>query len=271
MAITSLHSPKRRVRFPPRAEARGFSRKLMNSNSPVLITGAAQRSGYHLAKYFLENGQPVIFSYRTSKAGVDKLVALGAVAIQADFATDEGILALIASVKKQTQSLRAVIHNASDWAADSSDPKAAASVFKQMFQVHQQAPFLINLELESLLLSGVEETGQMTDIIHLTDDVVRRGSSKHSAYVASKAALQNLTLSFASRFAPNIKVNAIAPALLAFNKDDDAAYQKKALAKSPLGITPGFNALTQTVEFLLNQPYMTGAILPLNGGRHLLA
>ncbi|GLR63377.1 dihydromonapterin reductase [Marinospirillum insulare] len=236
---------------------------------PILITGAAQRSGYSLAKHWLAKGQAVIFSYRTFKPGVNELTALGAVAIQADFATDEGIFNFINQVKAQTPSLRAVIHNASDWATDEKQPEAAAAIFKQMFQVHQQAPFLINLGLESLLLTGAEQTGQMTDIIHLTDDAVRRGSSKHSAYVASKAALENLTLSFASRFAPQIKVNAIAPALLAFNKGDTADYQKKALAKSLLGIEPGFIALTQTVEFLLKQPYMTGAILPLNGGRHL--
>lgn len=242
-----------------------------SAQAPVLITGAAQRCGYHLAKHLITNGQPVIFSYRTHKAGVDELIALGGVAIQADLATDAGIFELIAAVKAQTTSLRAIVHNASDWALDGQNPQAAAAIFRQMFQIHQQAPFLLNLELETLLLAGKELTGQMTDIIHLTDDVVRRGSKKHAAYVASKAALQNLTLSFASRFAPHIKVNAIAPALLAFNEGDDAAYQKRVLAKSPMGIEPGFIVMTQTVEFLLNQPYMTGALLPLNGGRHLQA
>lgn len=242
-----------------------------SAQAPVLITGAAQRCGYHLAKHLITHGQPVIFSYRTHKAGVDELIALGSVAIQADLATDAGIFELIAAVKAQTTSLRAIVHNASDWALDGQNPQAAAAIFRQMFQIHQQAPFLLNLELETLLLAGKELTGQMTDIIHLTDDVVRRGSKKHAAYVASKAALQNLTLSFASRFAPHIKVNAIAPALLAFNEGDDAAYQKRVLAKSPMGIEPGFIVMTQTVEFLLNQPYMTGALLPLNGGRHLQA
>lgn len=238
---------------------------------PVLISGAAQRGGLHLAKHLLEQGQAVIFTYRSHKAGVDELIALGGIALPADFATDAGIFALIAAVKQQTGSLRAIIHNASDWAADAAEPEAAAAVFRQMFQVHQQAPFLINLGLQSLLLAGAEQSGRMTDIIHITDDVVRRGSDHHAAYVASKAALQNLTLSFASRFAPQIKVNAIAPALLAFNEGDDAAYRSKTLAKSPLGIEPGFAVLTSTVDYLLQQPYMTGTILPLNGGRHVKA
>src|SRR5690606_39782772 len=58
------------------------------------------------------------------------------------------------------------------------------------------------------------------DIVHLSDDVVRKGSAKHTAYCASKAGLDSLTLSFAARLAPRIKVNSIAPALLMFNEQD---------------------------------------------------
>ena len=52
-----------------------------------------------------------------------------------------------------------------------------------------------------------------SDIIHITDYVVERGSDKHIAYAASKAALDNMTRSFARKLAPEIKVNAIAPSL----------------------------------------------------------
>lgn len=239
--------------------------------APILITGAGQRAGLHLARHLLLQGWPIIFSYRNPKPGVDELLALGAEGIAADFATDDGILALAAAVKARTPVLRAIIHNASDWAGDETETLAAAAVFRRMFQIHQQAPFLLNLELQPLLQAGATQTAQMTDIIHITDDVVRRGSDKHAAYVASKAALQNLTLSFASRYAPHIKVNAIAPALLEFNAGDDAAYQARALNKSPLQCVPGFEVLTRSVVFLLEQPYMTGAVLPLNGGRHLQA
>ncbi|MCH2996987.1 SDR family oxidoreductase, partial [Listeria monocytogenes] len=75
--------------------------------------------------------------------------------------------------------------------------------------VHMLAPYLINLHCAELL-----ERSQPADIVHLTDDVARKGSARRIAYCASKAGLDNLTLSFAARFAPRIKVNAISPALV---------------------------------------------------------
>ncbi|MNJ70213.1 Dihydrofolate reductase FolM [compost metagenome] len=105
--------------------------------------------------------------------------------------------------------------------------------------------------------------------MHLSDDVVRKGSAKHTAYCASKAGLDSLTLSFAARFAPRIKVNGIAPALLMFNQHDDAEYRDKALAKSVLGFAPGPEVVYQSLRYLLDNPYVTGTTLTVNGGRHL--
>ncbi|SFC19023.1 dihydromonapterin reductase / dihydrofolate reductase [Marinospirillum celere] len=241
---------------------------------PVLITGAGQRAGLYLAEQLLACQQPVVISYRSPKPGVDRLQKLGAQCIQADFATNAGVLAFARRIKEDYSGLRALVHNASDWSRDplpEEDPEGllAAETFQKMFQIHQQAPFLLNNQLAPLLLKAAKELGQATDIVHLTDDVVRRGSAKHSAYVASKAGLESLSLSFAARWAPDIKVNTIAPALLAFNEGDDAAYRHKTLSKSPLYMEPGFGVLWQTLDYLLHQPYMTGNLLRLNGGRHL--
>lgn len=237
--------------------------------APILITGAGQRAGLALAKSFLAQGQPVIFSYRSHKAGVTELINLGAQAIPADFSSTEQILEFIQQVQDLTPKLRAIIHNASSWSPDPKTATEAAAVFQHLFMVHQQAPYLINLELAPLLIQQAQASQQATDIIHLSDDSVRRGSAKHGAYLASKAALENLSLSFAQRLAPHVKVNSIAPALLAFNTQDTPEYQAQALAKSALEVVPGFGVLIQTVNFLLTQNYLTGACLPLNGGRHL--
>lgn len=250
--------------------------------SPILITGVGQRLGLRLAERFLAEGQPVIGTYRTRRPAVDRLEQLGAVCLPTDLGETQDILALIDAVRCRTDRLRAIIHNASDWAADA-EGVAGARVFQQLFQVHMQAPYLINLGCRSLLEAAASERidsatpnpeddrGQLpppgADIVHLTDHVATRGSARHAAYAASKAGLENLTRSFAALFAPHIKVNAIAPALLAFNKGDDDAYRKRARSKSVLGRVPGFDAGYDTVRFLLDSPYITGAVIPLDGGR----
>ena len=179
-----------------------------------------------------------------------------------DFSTEHGILAFIEQLKNHTQALRAIVHNASAWLPESIETHI--SDFTQMFSVHMLAPYLINLQCSELL-----ERSSPADIVHISDDVTRKGSSKHIAYCATKAGLDSLTLSFAAKLAPRIKVNGIAPALLLFNPDDDAAYRAKALAKSALGIEPGAEVIYQSLRYLLDNPYVTGTTLTVNGGRHL--
>ncbi|MFJ2449321.1 dihydromonapterin reductase [Pseudomonas sp. NPDC087626] len=235
---------------------------MTSSPAPILITGASQRVGLHCALRLLEAGQPVIISYRSERPGVQTLRDLGATALFGDFSTQAGILAFIAELKAHTQQLRAIVHNASAWTAEAPDNEVTA--FTQMVNVHMLAPYLINLQCAEML-----RRSSPADIVHISDDVTRKGSSQHIAYCASKAGLDSLTLSFAAKYAPHIKVNGIAPALLLFNPDDDAAYRAKALAKSALGIEPGSEVVYQSLRYLLDNPYVTGTTLTVNGGRHV--
>ncbi|MEG0119230.1 MAG: dihydromonapterin reductase [Pseudomonas sp.] len=235
---------------------------MTTTSAPILITGAGQRVGLHCAQRLLEDGYSIIFTYRSDRPGVQTLRDLGAIGVFADFSSEAGILAFIAELHTHTDSLRAIVHNASDWLAET--PGSEAEAFNRMVNIHMLAPYLINLHCADLLKQSTP-----ADIIHISDDVTRKGSSKHIAYCASKAGLDSLTLSFAARYAPAIKVNGIAPALLLFNPDDDAAYRAKALAKSALGIEPGSEVIYQSLRYLLYNPYVTGTTLTVNGGRHV--
>ena len=235
---------------------------MTTSSAPILITGAGQRVGLHCAQRLLEDGHRVIFTYRSERPGVQTLRDLGAIGVFADFSSEATILAFITELKTRTDSLRAIIHNASEWLEET--PGNEAEAFTRMVNIHMLAPYLINLHCADLL-----QRSNPADIIHISDDVTRKGSSKHIGYCASKAGLDSLTLSFAARYAPAIKVNGIAPALLLFNPDDDAAYRAKALAKSALGIEPGSEVIYQSLRYLLDNPYVTGTTLTVNGGRHV--
>lgn len=241
------------------------------TQAPILITGGGRRLGRHAAETLVGSGQPVIITYRTERPELDSLRAKGIVTLQADFSDQTGILDFIERLKAETSSLRAVIHNASDWlpdqkGVDNASLMQSAEGFQHLFSVHMLAPFLINQACESLLLAHHGSR----DIIHLTDAVVRKGSKKHGAYVATKAGLESLTQSFAARFAPDIKVNAIAPALIMFQPGDDAEYREKALKKSALQIEPGAEVITQTIRYVLENAYLTGVILPVEGGRSVI-
>ncbi len=137
-----------------------------------------------------------------------------------------------------------------------------------MYRVHVAAPYLINRRCGELLRRHGEAHGQ-ADIIHLGDYVTTTGSRKHIAYAASKAALDNLTLSFATALAPLVKVNAIAPSLLMFNADDDDAYRERARRKSLLEVAPGEGEGVAAIRYLLDSHYLTGKTIALDGGRPL--
>jgi dihydromonapterin reductase/dihydrofolate reductase len=231
-------------------------------SAPILLTGASQRIGLHCALRLLDDGHRVIVSYRSEREGLTLLRERGALTLPADFSSEAGILNFIEHLHSQTDCLRAIVHNASDWLAEGTEPDAG--LFSRMFSVHMLAPYLINMHCQSLL-----HNAEAADIVHISDDVARTGSDKHMAYSASKAGLENLTLSFAARFAPQIKVNGIAPALVLFNPDDQADYRRKALSKSALGIEPGAEVIYQSLRYLLDSPYVTGTTLTVNGGRHL--
>ncbi|TKB02875.1 dihydromonapterin reductase [Alteromonas portus] len=232
--------------------------------SPVLITGASQRLGLAMAQNLLEQGHHVVVTYRTHRSSIALLKDKGATVIQADFSTEAAIDRAIDEIKAISKTYRGVIHNASDWAQEKAHTNKQG-LMERMMIIHAVAPYRINLALEEALCNCEEQA----DIIHMTDYVQETGSEKHMAYAASKAALHNLTLSFAKKLSPHVKVNSVAPALLMFNEGDDETYRKKALKKSLLEIVPGAQEAVKAMNYLFDSDYITGQTLHLNGGRHL--
>lgn len=234
--------------------------------APIVITGGAQRIGLALVEALLEKEIPVVISYRTERPIIQSLQDRGVVCIAADFSSDAGILDFTRSVQSRYGQLRGIIHNASEWLAD--EPANNTRILQKMFSVHMSAPYQINVACQHLLLAYAEVHGS-ADIIHMSDYVASKGSKKHIAYAASKAGLENMSLSFAALLAPQIKVNTLSPSLLMFNDEDDEEYREKTLKKSLMRLCPGAQEAVHGVFYLLNSQYVTGHNLALDGGRRL--
>ena len=207
---------------------------------------------------------PVIGTFRTRYGRLDELEQLGADLHRCDFQAREDVTQLIERILERYPRLRGIVHNASEWLSDD-DGTPLHQVIERMMRVHAGVPYEINHSLAPLLQACAEEHA---DIIHISDYVGSCGSRKHVAYAASKAAQDNLTYSFAAKLAPKVKVNSIAPAPLLFNEDDEAAYRQKALDKSLMRREGGLDELRHAVDYLYDSRYVTGRVLPLDGGRH---
>ena len=235
----------------------------MRQKNAILITGGGQRIGLYLAQHFLSHTDyPVIISYRTYRPEIDRLIEMGAQAIQVDFCEPDAIETFIDQVTQRVESLRALIHNASVW-MDDNQPDSLA----QQLRLHVELPYQLNYGLIDLLRASDQP---LKDIISISDARVSQGSGHQVGYLASKAAMQSMARSFAIAFAPQVKVNDIAPALIMFNSDDSPDYKQKRLAQSLLPIEPGAQVVWQAVEYLMQSRYSTGTVLSLDGGRHLM-
>lgn len=107
---------------------------------PILITGGGRRIGLALAWHFINQKQPVIVSYRTHYPAIDGLIKAGAQCIQADFSTNDGVMAFADEVLKSTHGLRAILHNASAWMAEKPGTPLA-DVLACMMQIHVNTPY----------------------------------------------------------------------------------------------------------------------------------
>ena len=230
---------------------------------PILITGGGTRLGFALADYYLNSGQSVVITFRSHRPQVQELLNRGAVCVQADFSTDSGIYEAAGQLKDRCPRLRSIVHNASSWFTDPGGTDDLDNL-ALMMRIHIGAPLVLTDALSPALLQT-----ENPSVINISDHVARRGSDQHMAYAASKSAMLNLTKSQAKKYAPEIRVNALCPALLEFREEDDAVYRERTIAKSALKIVPGFDAAIEAICYLQTNRYTTGSVLPLDGGRPL--
>jgi NAD(P)-dependent dehydrogenase (short-subunit alcohol dehydrogenase family) len=130
--------------------------------------------------------------------------------------------------------------------------------------VNLTAPFLLSQAFACHLKEG--RTGK---IVNLLDWRALRPGPDHLPYTISKTALAGLTRALAQALAPHIQVNGVA--LGAILPPSDGGDPEAAIRNVPAGRWAKLEEVDQTVLFLLDGPtYITGEILHVDGGRHLV-
>jgi dihydromonapterin reductase/dihydrofolate reductase len=104
-------------------------------------------------------------------------------------------------------------------------------------------------------------------IIAISDIYADLPNSRFASYCSAKAGLQNLALSWAQSFSPNIRVNIIQPGPIKFLPEHSPQYKEMVLSQSLLRRELGYESVQQGISYLISAKGLTGSILKVDGGR----
>lgn len=238
------------------------------SGKTILVTGGARRIGRAISLAVAEAGANVIVHHNSSPAEAEQtrqeIIRLGraAWALQADL---EDPLQASSLVEKASAiaPLDGLVNNAAIFAAGDAMATSLED-WQQHLAVNLTAPFLLSQTFARNLLP--EREGR---ILNILDWRALRPGTDHFAYTVSKAALAAMTKSLAISLAPRIQVNGLA--FGAILPPADGGATEGILKSVPAGRWADLKEVAQSVVFLLSGPsYITGEILHLDGGRHLV-
>lgn len=240
----------------------------------ALITGSAKRIGREVALYLAAKNYNVAISYDKSEKEakelqdiITKKYSVKCEIYRCDISKKENCLTLMKDVLVDFKDLSLLINNASIF--NKSD---AIEDFNDEYEVnmavHVTAPLILSQEFAK---NVAKNDVKNANIINMIDKNITRDSTQFFYYLLSKKTLDNLTRMLAASFAPKIRVNGIAPGyilddhLIATNPE----LGEKIIKQIPLKKKGDVKNIVTTVDFIINNDYLTGQTLFVDGGASL--
>jgi pteridine reductase len=236
----------------------------------ILVTGAARRVGAEIARELHAAGARVALHFRHSRSDAETLAAdlnatrPGSASIfQADLLDSTSLPGLVGAVMECFGRLDGLVNNASSFFPTALGQIDDAAWFDLMGSNLKAPLFLSQSAAPHLKASGGA-------IINIVDIHAERPLKGYPLYCAAKAGLLGLTRALAVELAPEVRVNGVAPGAIEWPDDGQfpAAERQAVVAHTLLGRIGAPSDIARTVRFLLfDAPYITGQIIPVDGGR----
>ncbi len=231
-------------------------------NKKCLITGAGVRIGAEIAKQLSAKGAKIVIHYFNSADPAKELLnEIGGV--EQGHSIVKCDLYDVASSKAMIENLDLdiLINNASVYNEKHLADENINDVMNQ-FQVN----FFTPLEL----MKSFEEKNKKGVIINILDQQILKNSFKSGSYSLSKKILKDATTTAALQFSPNIRVNAVAPGPVLPPPWVKGKGMKKELNNVPLKRKVDMNDLMNSISFLIENESITGQVLYVDCGQHLI-
>jgi len=231
----------------------------------VLITGAGARVGAYIARGLAKDGWHVCIHYNRSadkaQALADELNGAGGSAsiVKANLSVPQDLNTLI---KRCGRPLSALINNASTFKPDTAEDFTTAT-----WDYHRAVNLDAPLRLSSDFAVQAETGGC---IINMIDQRVLKPNPQFFTYSLAKAGLYWATKTMAQSFAPKIRVNAIGPGPTLENSEQKAGEFTAEAKATLLGKGSPPETILHGVRYLLSAKSVTGQMIAVDGGQHLV-
>lgn len=236
----------------------------------VFITGASRGLGYEVAKVFASHGYDVIGTYHKSlekieevKKEIEEKYHVNFTIYKLDVSKEEDII----NVRNNMNTHIDVLVNNAGISRDSSFYDKTKDVFNEVLNTNLVGTFLVVKYLSKFMDKG--------SIVNVSSNCgMDAGYVEGIDYNASKAGMISLTKDMARFFAPNIRVNAVAPGWIETDmvKDMDPEYRKEEENKALLKRFATPEEIAKVIYFLGSEDssFMTGEVVKVDGGYKML-
>ena len=232
----------------------------------ALITGAAKRLGRAIALELAGAGMHVVLHARSSLEEAGKLSveveALGvrALVVQADQRNVDAIRAACDTAWERMGPIDLLVNSAAAWPHVPIE-QCTQEDYDLALETNLRGPFFWARHL------GVRMKQQGCGcIVSLGDAAHSRPPPRSLPYALAKAGIVTLTHGLAKALAPEVRVNAIAPGPVLFPEGYSQESMDRDRRKTLLGREGTPEDIASAVRFLFESPYITGAVLPVDGG-----
>lgn len=194
------------------------------------------------------------------------LAVTGSVFIKADLTNEENIEKVFADIKRFATPQ--ILINAAAVFDKKPIEDITFEYIRQTLDINFTVSMIMSQKFVELAGRKIKSRQRpIAKIINIADIVAGKPPAGFSIYSASKAALLAATKSLAKELAPDFTVNAVSPGVINWQKGTSAKLKKRILAHIPAGRTGSPDEVAGAVKFLIENDYVTGQVINVDGGR----
>ncbi|MDE1939134.1 MAG: SDR family oxidoreductase [Alphaproteobacteria bacterium] len=236
----------------------------------VLVTGAAKRLGRAIVLDLARHGWTIALHYHASEKEARATAADAATngvkvaLLKADLSRESETAALVERAAAEIGPLTALVNSASLFENDS-----WYSVTRESWDEHMETNLRAPFVLSQAFARQVPRDGHGA-IVNIIDQRVLKPTPQFLSYSLSKAGLKWLTTTLAQALAPHVRVNAVGPGPTIINARQSQADFARQREATVLGRGAEPQDVCDGVRYLLEASAVTGQMIAVDGGQHLI-